>query len=529
MLKIFLVEDERIMREGIKENIDWEKEGFIFTGEAQDGELAYPLIQKSQPDILITDIKMPFMDGLELSKLVRKEMPSIKIIILSGFDEFEFAKEALNIGVTEYLLKPIDREELVEALKKVAGLIYDERSKEESMNKLHEETLLNQALLKKNFLNKTLLGQLSAVEILDEGKKLGIDFTGQYYQVILLELEESDVEELKKICMENEYRIYMDRDMDEYCVILKSFDSNELKVQRNLFIQRMKQWLEALNKHYFIGIGNQVSRLSQLHESFGSAKRVFAYHYLMPDNNVMTSLDNQVTGMNPMERIDIEQLNPDGFNHTSIEKFLKLGSMDKVGEFLNQYFDSVGVRNLNSFIFRQYISMNIYILVVTFLDTLGYEQKKIEEVCEDISNVQIKAKQVDVMKAYMNCLITNALYLRDEIPKQKYAPLIEKAKAFIHETYNDDRISLQSVAEHVNMSPSHFSVIFSKETEKTFTDYLTEIRMDKAKELLRCTSMKTSEICFEVGYKNPQYFSYLFKKINHYTPSQYKQQGRGAQ
>ena len=107
MIKVFLVEDEIVMREGIKNNIDWEREGFEFVGEASDGELAYPLIQKARPDILITDIKMPFMDGLELSRLVKQEMPDIKIIILSGYDEFAYAKEAIKIGITDYLVKPI--------------------------------------------------------------------------------------------------------------------------------------------------------------------------------------------------------------------------------------------------------------------------------------------------------------------------------------------------------------------------------------------------------------------------------------
>ena len=112
MLKVFLVEDEIVMREGIKKNIDWEKEGFSFTGEASDGELAFPMIQKLHPDILITDIRMPFMDGLELSRLVKREFPNIKIIILSGYDEFEYAQEAVHIQAEEYILKPIDADKL---------------------------------------------------------------------------------------------------------------------------------------------------------------------------------------------------------------------------------------------------------------------------------------------------------------------------------------------------------------------------------------------------------------------------------
>ena len=107
MLKVFLAEDEIVMREGIKNNIDWQGEGFEFVGDAGDGELAYPIIQKTRPDILITDIKMPFMDGLELSRLVKHELPETKIILLSGYDEFQYAKEAIDIGITDYLVKPV--------------------------------------------------------------------------------------------------------------------------------------------------------------------------------------------------------------------------------------------------------------------------------------------------------------------------------------------------------------------------------------------------------------------------------------
>ena len=123
MIKIFLVEDELIIRNGIKNSIDWEKEGYEFVGEASDGELAYPLIKKTKPDILITDIKMPFMDGLQLSELIKKELPGIKIMILSGYNEFEYAQKAISIGVTDYLLKPVNAEQLMEGIK--GGRGYD--------------------------------------------------------------------------------------------------------------------------------------------------------------------------------------------------------------------------------------------------------------------------------------------------------------------------------------------------------------------------------------------------------------------
>ena len=151
MVKVFLVEDEIVIRDGIKNSIKWEKEGFEFVGEAGDGELAYPMILKEQPDILITDIKMPFMDGLELSRLVKQELPDIKILILSGYDEFEYAKEAIRIGVAEYLLKPVSSIKLLEVLHSVTSAIVQERQEKELIRKYEADMLENREYQKEEF------------------------------------------------------------------------------------------------------------------------------------------------------------------------------------------------------------------------------------------------------------------------------------------------------------------------------------------------------------------------------------------
>lgn len=127
MIKVFLAEDEVIIRQGIKNNIDWKANGFELVGEAGDGEYAYPMILKTQPDILLTDVKMPFMDGLELSRAVKKALPKTKIIIFSGYNEFDYAKEAIKIGISDYLLKPVTSASLMESLKKVADQILEEQ------------------------------------------------------------------------------------------------------------------------------------------------------------------------------------------------------------------------------------------------------------------------------------------------------------------------------------------------------------------------------------------------------------------
>ena len=188
MLKVFLVEDEIVMREGIKKNIQWEKEGFEFVGDASDGELAYPLIQKTKPDILITDIRMPFMDGLELSRLVKQELPDIKIMILSGYDEFEYAKEAIKIGITDYLVKPISGAKLLEAVKKVAQVIEEEKEQKEFLQTFEKEREENARLSRQKFFKKLVSGNHPVSALLKEGREIGMDLAADRYNIVLFQV-----------------------------------------------------------------------------------------------------------------------------------------------------------------------------------------------------------------------------------------------------------------------------------------------------------------------------------------------------
>ena len=184
-IKVFLVEDEMVIRRGIKNSIDWEKEGYIFCGEASDGELAYPMIIKEKPDILITDIRMPFMDGLELCKLVKKELPNIKILILSGYDEFDYAKEAIRLGVTEYLLKPISSGKLLEALTGVSESIRRQKQDQDLVRKYMEEMRENTEHEKQKFFEQMIAGNLSMADALETGEKYEMNLSARMYNLLL--------------------------------------------------------------------------------------------------------------------------------------------------------------------------------------------------------------------------------------------------------------------------------------------------------------------------------------------------------
>ena len=186
MLKIFLVEDESIMREGLRDNMPWQQFGYEFVGEATDGETALPLIRKTRPDVLLTDIKMPFMDGLSLSRIVSKEFPNMKIIILSGYDDFEYARQAIQIGVEQYILKPVTRETLKKVLQEVKEKIDSEKEKKIYIEKFQSEMHEYELMSRRNFFEKVFSGRLPVQDIYAEMEKLSLNLEGPCYNLILV-------------------------------------------------------------------------------------------------------------------------------------------------------------------------------------------------------------------------------------------------------------------------------------------------------------------------------------------------------
>lgn len=364
MIRVFLVEDEAIIRRGIRDNINWENNGFEFVGEAGDGEYAYPLILKTEPDILITDIKMPFMDGLELSRLVKKALPQTKIIILSGYNEFDYAKEAIKIGISDYLLKPVTSAGLMDALKKVADAIREER----------EKTRL----------------------------------------------------------------------LERYFVSYEKYN-------------------EFLDKTDYSGVDRDL-----------------------------------------------------------IGDFLKLGSGEEYGLFVEEYFSAVGENNYKSLLLRQYMTIDIYYCVQEFLKNLNVGQEEIPPELRDIKLIPKTISTFESTKEYLKRLFKLALEQRDRVSTNRYGSVISEAKKYIGDRFSNSELSLNMISGHIGISPSYFSSIFKQETGQSFVEYLTKVRIDKACELLKCTTLRTSEIGERVGYNDPHYFSSTFKKVTGLSPKDFK-------
>lgn len=548
MVKVYLVEDEIIIRQSIKNSIDWEKEGYEFVGDASDGELALPVILKEKPDILITDIRMPFMDGLELSRMVKAELPDIKIVILSGYDDFEYAKQAIKIGVAEYLLKPVSSAVLLEHLSEIAEKVRDEREDLALKKVYYQEMQENEELIKMKFLGELISGKLSLADAMEKGKRFHMNLSGPFYRIILFKfIQEDHVQAEQSEALAEAYEAvgnYVDglkdafrfqRGVEGWAFLLTSVEE-DMEAQTERFIEGLKEVIEPFEAlTWFGGIGSEAARLRELRYSFREADKAFAGRFVQEPNQIISveqlnyeQLDNEFDANIFGEINQFDQI---------ITRFLSSGSREEVESFVGALFTEISEDHFRSLMIRQYIIMDIYATVLAFCKKLrkdtgadgeaAGQMESLRENEEILKRAVLTAESVDDIKDYIGTLLDHVIELRNTLSGRRYSDIIRTARKRIEQDYMSEDISLNTVAAEVCMSPSYFSSVFSKEMGKTFIEYLTEVRMEKAKQYLVCSSMKTSEISYEVGYKDPHYFSYIFKKTQGCTPKEYRAARKG--
>ena len=410
MIKVFLVDDEIVVREGIRASFPWEKTEYVLSGEAPDGEMALPMIRDTQPDILITDIRMPFMDGMELCRVVRSQMPWIGIIILSGYDEFEYARQGIQLGVREYILKPVTADELKQVLDRVS----------EAMRKEQREKSVRRTGGNERFLREKLLSSLysedqrpgDAKTVVEQLRSMGVNIAAPGYAVIDAAFEP----------VETGY-------------------------------EAIRELAEGSGGIVHLSPGRTGGRVLVLGDNEGDTEeRAYAF-----GNSIASRLEK--TGCGGI-RISIGEI---------------VDSPEKIYQSLKS-------------------------------------ARHIRHVLTD--QAQDAAKIVGVRE------------FSEGSGERSAAVITARAKMYISEHYQDGSLMLQDVAAAVGMSNSRFSTVFSQESGKTFTEYLTALRLDRAKELLKNTDRRSSQIAFDVGYNDSHYFSYLFKKNVGMTPGEYREKGQ---
>jgi two-component system response regulator YesN len=522
--KVFFVEDEVLTREGIRDNVNWEAYGFEFCGEAGDGEMALPLIKMAKPDVLITDIKMPFMDGLQLCKIVRERLPWIKVIILSGHDEFEYAQEAIKLGVTEYLLKPVTEQDLHQVLQRMAVQLAEEKQEQETLQKLQTEIEENRATLRERFLLKLMMGGVSSGDAMEQGQSLGLDLIARCYRVAILKTELGDRSEqfdydeyrqvqnfVANLVVNNPDIFLVKKDWGELVLVMKGNAPEFIEDEFQVLLEHVRQVVNTTRYHLVVGAGAPVRRIGELYQSF-----VEALVRLQGNTTEDRNRSNPAVAREELLKLD----------KTAVERFLRLGSKDGLEEFFNSYLDPIGATALQSDLIKNYIFCDFVLAAAKLVNELGGDLNQVIPELNSLESILGEMKTSAQLKEQAQQILISALAYRDSQTGSQYTGLIHQAKEYMERHYMDPDFTLNQVAELVNLSPSHFSVVFSRQVGETFKEYLTDIRIKKAKELLRTTALRSTDIAFLVGYNDPHYFSTVFKKNTGHSPSLFRLQSQ---
>lgn len=532
MFKVFLVEDEVVVREGIRRNIQWEQYGFHYAGDAPDGELALPMIRQIKPDLLITDIKMPFMDGLSLIEVVREELPKTKIVIISGYDDFSYAQQAIRMGVEQYLLKPVIKEKMAEMLLEMGKKIEAEHRQQEYLESFQRETQEYENFSRRRFFEQIVTGGLSVSEMTETAKSMGIPLNAPCYNIVLFCLSgarydasspESYTEALAAVqnrvnqfFAEQTELILFRWNITTYAVLVKGTSENiDLRTRHCIEHIRMHCADAGRDVEWYIACGTPVSRLSAIPLCFAEASRILSYRYLCPDEHILS--EESMRNFRKKNALGLDSGKKE-INQNFIHNFLSSGAKDEINRFVDQLLQGVGDA-VSLPLFCRYLAMTIYFAAARYLDSIGCFSDSFWSPGLWPSD---KLSDPDQVRQYAQRIMGQAIELRDRENIKQQRDILKKAIEFIDRNYWDDSISLNKVSKQVNISPNYLSAIFSQEMGQTFTDYLTGKRIEEAKRMLRRTDKRASEIAFAVGYRDPHYFSFVFKKVIGCTPSEYR-------
>ncbi len=522
MYRVFLVEDEVVVREGIRNGIPWGDSPYSLAGEAPDGEMALSILKDVRPDILITDIKMPFMDGLALARVVKKTQPWIKIIILSGHDEFQFAREAISIGVEEYLLKPVSASDMLKTLDKVALRIEEEKKNLDSVESLKRQARSTAELLRESWLSSLVAGGVDPASAIETARTHGIDLISRYFSVVIAELlpESEDFREIEKsrrLIMAYAERsadiIAFSSGVDRIVLIVKGASPESLEESTYALAQGIKHETER-DTHcaLSVGIGSCDGLVAGIPRSYAEAVRSLKY---LADSGRREILG--IDDLSAIDESDIARLSGD-----PVADKLRYITRDEIDGVVEQYSAMVAESPARGGFISYYLLYDIIVAASAVVGEMGADARAVFATQSAHRRLSEIAASGELFAAEVRRVITAVVECHEAMGRGGHGNMVLKAKKYINENFAKPGISLLSVASFVNVSPNHFSTVFAQETGESFIEYLTGVRIDRAKRLLSTTQMRSSDIAYEIGFNDPHYFSFIFKKNVGMTPRDFR-------
>lgn len=540
LYRIILVDDEEEVRQSIIRKINWTEAGFEVVGDAENGEDALEKVEALEPDLILTDIRMPYMDGLTLAERVRLKYPSIKILIFSGYDDFEYAKRAIKLNVTEYILKPVNVEELTAILKRIKTNLDEEIEQKRNVSLLRENYIKSLPILREQFLNELVSYPMSMENVEDRIREYDIPLLGaKKWVAAAIDIEPEEIKEGAVLPLHKEKDLIpisvaqiVEEKLMNYCrcAIVTSARTSESEIAVIAAIDEdnsqtglidvlgdiCKEARKILEVPITIGIGHGCQALSDISSSYKSAVDALGYKAIVGYGSTIY--------INDVEPVSGGKLEFDGKDEAELVAAIKFGPREKIEGAVQSVIDKMSDAKVH---FRQCQAymLSVSSRIVQMIQQYDLDMAQLLEEGDDHEDTFAIIPRMQKKEDFGQWLLSAALRMnlvmnqeRDNTMKQ----VIQKAKQYIMDNYQDPDLSVEKICRHLHMSPAYFSTMFKKETGQAYIAYLTEIRLNKAVELLNKTDDKTYIIASKVGYQEQNYFSYVFKKRFGISPTKFR-------
>jgi two-component system response regulator YesN len=530
MINLLIADDEIEILDGIRSVIDWEANDIRICGEASDGRSALELVYKLSPDVVLMDIRMPKLTGLEVLEEIYKDNLNTKCIILSGYDDFYYARKAINLKATDYLLKPCQPNDILEAVLRVKKVIEAENLKETLFDKYKSYFYDNISVLKEKLLREIIYNTHSDYNALEEKMDLykinlsksnlltavvHIDILneeGKEFNQIDIETLKIAIKEITEKIIPNGFGKEIFQDNEDIVIILSSEEIINWYVVSNKLFREIKEEIKSqLQVSVTIGIGGNANNVSEIFKSYNEAISAMEAKFFMGEDNLIF-----------FDEITIQSLKPVGYplnEDIKIINCLSTGNIDTLKSYVDDYFKTLCSDSSISKDYIKYSCLALFGSILRFclekaIDInamFGEEDDWINKINNCKTIFQLQETVLNIVEYVFNTISENK--------NTNY--LIKKAVEYIKDNFHED-INLETIAKNIFITPGYLSLLFKQETGVNFLEYLHKYRIQKAKEYLHNKLLKNYEVSRMVGYTNEKYFSQMFKRYTGLTPTQYK-------
>lgn len=526
--KMILVDDEDEVRGRISSKISIES-GFKVVGAAGNGYDALELIEKHSPHVVLTDIKMPFIDGIELAATIKRDYPTTRVAFITGYDEFDYAREAIEHNVISYLTKPITQNDISTFLKKLKVELdneFKEKYNRDILRKRYEETI---PLVIDNYFSSFLVSSRTEKgEEIENLKNYGISLDDRDFILGFIRIERSekswDIMEFEKvkysvrsavtsILERYNYDFYSFLFNNGIVLVIKDKAPNFIKEVDSVLYEMIKMSEKFLSAKINIGVSQPHRKFGALRIAYEEAEKAIGYSKFLNAGRIIyiDQLEEQKPKILTLSESDIKL----------IEYNLKFGSESEIRHVI----DSIKMKALRDSKtltnYHQHM-INMMNIIINFADSIDIDLTEVID--GDILEIMVEFTSLEQI---FDWFLSTLLKLKDFNVKSKLSNsqrLLDSAVNYIDTHYNDPKISMETVCDELGMSISYMSLLFKKNRETTFVKYLTQVRIEKAKELLKYSGDRIVEIASKCGFKEVYYFSHCFKKYVGLSPKKYREE-----